>query len=166
MTTNPTVEKTVFQSSRISRHAAITLNDSVDKVFPLFGPIREREWCEGWDPQILFSTTNLVEEHMVFRTKGRFAQEEFYHWVITQYDPVHHHIEYTVSTQNRIWFIRVQCKAHGKQSMATVSYTFTSLNALGTELNAIALKKMFECELQDWEEAINYYLQTGTMLTK
>jgi hypothetical protein len=165
MTTNASVEKTAFRSSRISRHATITLNDSIEKVFPLFGPIRERDWCVGWDPEISFSTTNLVEEHMVFRTKAGFAQEDFYHWGITQYDPQHHRIEYTVSTQNRIWFIRVQCKAHGKQSMATVSYTFTSLNTLGTELNAIALKKMFERELEDWAEAINYYLQTGTKLT-
>ena len=165
MTTNAAIEKTAFQSSRISRRATITLNDSIDKVFPLFGPIREREWCEGWEPEILFSTTNLVEEHMVFRTKAKFAHEDFYQWVITQYDPEHHRIEYTVSTQNRIWFIRVQCAAHGNRSMATISYTFTALNTSGTELNEIALKKMFERELEDWAEAINYYLQTGTKLT-
>ena len=164
MTTNTETERTAFRSSQVGRHATITLHDSIDKVFPLFGPVRERDWCDGWDPEILFSTTNLVEEHMIFRTKAKFEQETFYLWVITQYDPEHYRIEYTVSTQDRIWFIRVQCTSHEEMTRATVSYTFISLNVRGEELNRVALKKMFERELEDWAEAINYYLQTGTRL--
>src|SRR5689334_8455041 len=75
-----------FQPERISKVATIQLDGSIDVVFPLFGPIREKDWADGWDPEILYSTTNVVEEHMMFRTSGRFEGEDFYTWVITQFN--------------------------------------------------------------------------------
>ena len=36
-----------FESKRISRTSIITLNAPLEKVFPLFGPIKEKEWADG-----------------------------------------------------------------------------------------------------------------------
>lgn len=155
---------TAFRSTRISKRATIILNGSPDIVFPLFGPVLEKEWCDGWDPEILFSTTNLIDEHMIFRTRAKFETETFYTWVLSQYNPENRIVEYTVSTENRIWFIRVECHQHGDKTSVTVSYTFNSLNERGVEYNKISLEQMFERNLEDWSEAINYYLQTGSKL--
>jgi hypothetical protein len=160
-------DETDFKPERISRQSTIVLNGSIEKVFPLFGPLREKEWAEGWDPEIIYASSPdvLVEEHMIFRTRAhRHPREEFYTWVITQYRPEEHEIEYTVSTQHRIWFIRVTCDSPGASTKATVSYTFTSLTPEGSEMNRAALEKMFEHNLSDWGEAINYYLRTGKQL--
>jgi hypothetical protein len=166
MLTQTHLEKSAvdFKPERISKRATILVNASVDVAFPLFGPIREKDWAGGWNPEILYSTTNNVEEHMMFRTPGRFEGENFYTWIITQYKPEDHLIEYTVSTENRIWFIRVQCKSEGEKTSATISYTFTSLNEKGTHFNKVSLEKMYEKNLEDWQEEINYYLKTGTKL--
>jgi hypothetical protein len=159
--------KTDFKPERISRQSTIVLNGPVEKIFPLFGPLREKEWAEGWDPEIIYTSSPdvLVEEHMIFRTRAYHnPHEEFYTWVITQYRPEEHEIEYTVSTQHRIWFIRVVCVSSGTATQATVSYTFTSLTPEGSELNRAALERMFAHNLGDWEEAINVYLRTGKQL--
>lgn len=156
--TDPTAE-------RISRCAVITLNGTIEQVFPLFGPVKEKEWAEGWDPEIIYSESGLVEEHMIFRTKAHHPSESHYTWAITQYDPDRHHIEYTVSTVNRIWFIRVVCKRDASKTTAEVCYTYTGLNETGNDLNRKALEKMYAHDLKDWEKAINYYLQYGKQLT-
>jgi hypothetical protein len=153
-----------FKSERISRTATFTVNGRLQNVFPLFGPIREMEWAEGWNPEIIFSESNLVDEHMIFRTRAS-TEEEYYTWVITQFDERKYLVEYTVSTINRIWFIRVSCQADGDKTKASVSYTYIGLNKQGNELNRTALAKMYANDLKDWQEAINYYIHTGKMLT-
>jgi hypothetical protein len=150
---------------RIKRSAALTVQGKIENVFPLFGPIREKEWAEGWEPEILYRSGDvLVEEHMIFQTNGQ-AGEGKYLWTITQYQPKIHLIEYTVSTQERIWFIRVQCEPVQETTAVTVSYTYTGLTEAGNRQNEQALKRMFAHDLKDWEEAINYYLKTGKQLT-
>lgn len=153
-----------FNPERISRTSSFIVDGTIDNVFPLFGPIREKEWAEGWEPKIIFSSNKLAEEHMIFQTKVA-SDEKYYTWVVTQFDMKKHLVEYTVSTKNRIWFIRVQCQPLAETTEATVSYTYTGLNSLGNELNRNALAKMYASDLKDWQEAINYYLHNGKMLT-
>ena len=158
------VAQNVFKAERISKTSSFVVNGKVEDVFPLFGPIREKEWADGWDPEIIFSRDKVVEEHMIFRTKAS-TDEVFYYWAVTQYRPEKFFIEYTVSTINRIWFITVNCLAWNHSTEVTVTYTYTSLNSKGDELNRAALTKMFSDDLTDWRDAINYYLANGKMLT-
>jgi hypothetical protein len=153
-----------FVAERIKRSASFVINGTIDKVFPLFGPVREEEWAEGWKPGVIYSENGLVEEHMIFQTAGN-PEEGKYTWVITQFIPMKYLIEYTVSTAARIWFVRVECKEAGEKTKATVSYTYTGLTEVGNHRNKRALEKMFEHNLTDWEEAINHYLKTGKKLT-
>ena len=46
-----------FKAQRLSRTGVITLNASLDQVFPLFGPMREMEWAEGWQPETACGAT-------------------------------------------------------------------------------------------------------------
>jgi hypothetical protein len=41
-------ETLAFTPVRITKSAAIFLNDRILNVFPLFGPVREMEWADGW----------------------------------------------------------------------------------------------------------------------
>lgn len=149
---------TTAQGKRISRAATISLNAPIEEVFPLFGPILEMKWAPGWNPEIIYSETGLVEEGMIFRTKGTDGD---FIWVVSKYLPAEHVVQYTVQTTNRMWFINVVCKSVGNKTCATVTYTYTSLNDEGIELNRKALTAMFADDLKDWEEAVNFYLDFG-----
>jgi hypothetical protein len=150
---------------RVARTATIVLQAPVDTVFPLFTPVRERDWVPGWNPEIIFPGNVDIALHMVFRTKPRFEEErQDYLWAVTQYDPEKYFTEYTVMAADRMWFITVQCKAEGTRTEATVTYTFTGLTELGCRLNDRAINLMFQHDLKDWEEAVNHYLRTGTSL--
>lgn len=153
-----------FTSRRISRTSIINLNASVWEVFPLFSPVREHEWDAGWDPQTLYSTPNLVEEHMVFKTRSHHEHgEPDYIWTISKYLPDHSLIEYTVFTPERLWWITIQCREGISKSTteAEITYTFTGLTDKGNAINEKALRKKYAHNLRDWEQAINHYLATG-----
>lgn len=153
-----------FIPERISKTASFLVDGKLEDVFPLFGPIKEKLWAEGWEPEVIFSNGALVEEHMIFKTRVA-TPEKYYTWVVTQFREDEHLVEYTVSTPNRIWFIRVKCEAEDVRTKATVAYSYTGLNKEGNDLNRSALAKMYSSDLKDWQDAINYYLRHGSMLT-
>jgi len=150
-----------FESERIFKEASIQLDAVIEKVFPLFGPIEEMKWAPGWNPEIIYSTTGVVDEHMIFKTKGKFEEEEDYTWVVSQFAPEHFSITYSIHTKERIWFVNVTCSTQRDKTIAKVKYTFTGLTNRGNVRNKMALEKMFENNLKDWEKAINHYIYTG-----
>lgn len=150
-----------FKPERVKRSASFLVNGSVEKIFPLFGPIREMEWAYGWNPEVIFQDDNTISEHMIFRTPG---EGELYLWAITRLDVQQHIIEYTVTAANRLWFITVQCVADLEKTCATVTYSYTALNETGHSQNRKAIEKMFEYDLADWQKAIDHYLETGNQL--
>ncbi|MFQ6087966.1 MAG: hypothetical protein ACE5K0_03580 [Candidatus Methanofastidiosia archaeon] len=155
-----------FKSKRISRTSIITLNAPLKRVFPLFGPIKEKEWAEGWNPEIIYSNTNLLEEYMVFKTKSHGHGEPNYIWIVTKYMPEQPLIEYTVFTTERLWCIAIKCSENttNQKTEAEITYTYTGLTEKGNAINEKALQVMYSNDLKDWEEAINYYLKTGEKL--
>jgi hypothetical protein len=149
-----------IEAERMSKSATIHLNGSIQEVFPLFGPVREMEWAEGWQPIILYSSSD-VEEHMVFSTPSRYDDEGHYLWTVSKYFPEQNLIEYTVSATDRIWFIRVECFSDRSATRATITYTYTGFTSMAAERNRESIDGMFSEDLKDWERAINHYLLTG-----
>jgi uncharacterized DUF497 family protein len=158
---NTVIAQPVFKPERIQKSATITVKTSIDRAFPLFGPVREKEWAAGWEPQIIYSTHPEWEEHMIFTTAGKHSHEDRYVWVVSQFRPNEYFIEYTVSTAQRIWFISVRCAPDSENTKVSVTYTYTGLTEEGNQLNKSALSRMFAHDLRDWEEEINQYLASG-----
>ncbi len=157
------MEATAFRSKRIARTRVITLNDTPEIIFPLFGPIRERDWAPGWDPQIIYSDSAWIEEHMVFTTRSHHGHEPDSTWTISKYAPEDALVEYTVVAPERLWRITIQCRLGDcpRTTRAEITYTFTGLTEGGNEINEAALSRMFQRDLKDWEEQINRYLEAG-----
>lgn len=156
-----------FSAERVSRSATILLEGPIDTVFPLFGPVEESKWEDGWNPVILYPKSGELEEGMVFTSPARGYGEAQYAWIVSKYQAENHIIEYIVSTANRYWVIAVHCNdVSDEQTRATVRYTYTGLTSLGNDINRHAIEFMYRNNLKDWEEAINHYLRTGTTLKR
>lgn len=154
------------KAKTITRSARITLDYSIESVFPLFGPLREKEWASGWEPRMMFSEGGEMRVHTVFITDGHPPHEDHYTWIVSQCEPLNHFLEYTVFTSERVWFITIRCvpgETHGK-TFADITYTYIGLSERGARLNEQSLSRIFSHDLMDWEEAINHYLKTGQRL--
>jgi len=153
----------------VSKTSTITLNSPLADVFPLFGPLREKDWAEGWQPQILHSGSEEVHEHMVFQTHAHAPHDTSPStWIVSKYEPERRFIEYTVFTDARIWWITIGCEPGESPatSKASVTYTYLGLTEEAKRVNEMALDSMFRHNLKDWEAAINHYLQTGERLAQ
>ena len=157
-----------FEAARITRTSRITLNGPLSEVFPLFGPIKESEWAPGWAPRIIYLTGDFIEEHMVFTIASHHGQEPDSTWTVSRYQPENAFVEYTVFAPERLWWITIQCResVQEKHTEAEVTYCYTGLTERGNLINQKALEKMFAHDLKDWEEEINFYLETGRRLER
>jgi hypothetical protein len=157
-------------SNRITSTSSITLKAPVVKVFPLFNPVKEKEWAAGWEPQFLATPAQDedVMEHLVFKTHSHHEHDESdYIWTISKYSPDQALIEYTVFTPERLWWITIQCRENipSQTTNAEITYTFVGLTDKGNAMNEKALQIMYAHNLKDWEIAMNHYITTGERLS-
>ena len=150
-----------FKAEKVLQTAVININGKIENVFPLFGAFEERKWAEGWNPELIYPSTEIIEEGTTFKTSGYGTDESEFIWRVTKYQPEQFLIQYLVSTANRYWTITVICKsAEDNKTSAEVTYSFIGLNENGNKYNKDALQRMYKHNLKDWEEEINKFLNT------
>jgi hypothetical protein len=146
--------------------ATIMLSALPADVFPLFGPVEEAQWAEGWSPDVLYSSRpDAAELNAVFRTHHPGGTEAI--WTVVHYDVANHAISYVrVRPDSHVARIDITCLLHGDgQTQATVTYTFTTLGPDGDDFLAHLTREAFvHHELPSWERAINHYLATEETL--
>ncbi len=149
---------TTFKAQRVTRTDEITLHAPPDKVFPLFGPVREAEWADGWNPVVVYSDSPLAEEEgAVFTTPNPGEADTI--WIITRYDPAAYHIEYArITPGSTAVRIVIDCEAApGGSTTARVTYHITTLGEAGQRFIDLHYPNM----MAHWQEAINHVLATG-----
>lgn len=154
-----------FHAKQALRTATIRLDGPVEKVFPLFGPVREKEWAPGWNPRLVWPETGEVVEGMVFtvdETPGRVF------WVVTHYDPDRHEIAYANvlpgQTLNRI---EIACKPVGaNRTDCTVRYAFVGLSDEGNKFVEMHSEEVYAAKMKHWVDAISHRLRTGKTIER
>jgi Polyketide cyclase / dehydrase and lipid transport len=142
---------------RAVRSATILLNADIAKVFPLFGPLEEKKWSRGWDPQIVAAGATLQNTVFTYSHDGLTAT-----WIVTEWDETRHTVTYAVFVPNdRAMTIRIVCAAEADKTRAQVTYMFTALNEDGTNPLREFEAQDFGRRILHWQHAINYYLETG-----
>jgi hypothetical protein len=158
--------------ARTSRNSIVQqLQAPPGKVFPLLCPVREYEWIEPWNCEVLHSDSGIAEKNCVFRTgffgepskAGKPDEPSSDVWVVNRYEP-----------DSRIEFVRVNALRVSCLSMtltdngdgttrSLVEQFLVGLNEQGNE-SLGAIEESFSLEFRMGEAMLNHYLTTGTML--
>jgi len=145
-------------------HTYVQIIDSTpEAIMPLYCPVREAEWCAGWDPVVVYSESGVVEPDCVFVTVDGEMEAA---WLVTRYDLKAAQVEMVKHTPG-VAFVKlnVALEPNGGKTRAVISYSLTSLSPVGD----LALKEFtaarYTTMMQAWEKAMNHYLKTGELLT-
>jgi hypothetical protein len=150
-----------FTALRLVRSATIELAAAPQMVFPLFEPLGERTWAEGWEPEMLYPPSGGAEEGMVFSTRQHSAAPTI--WAIVRYEPERHAICYLrVAPDSHVADMRVVCTSSGDdRTHAAITYVFTGLSEAGNAYVATFTEEHYQHWMRSWETAINHYLLHG-----
>ena len=153
-----------FQAKRISRSYRQTIHARPDDVFPLICPVREKEWQAGWDYRMIYSGSGLAEEGAVFSTSAEGEQDTI--WIITRHDRTARIVEFVrVTPASRASILTVGIKEKDQHSSyVDITYTYTAITDAGNTFVDGYNEESFQTNMKDWEDSMNYFLETGSML--
>ena len=139
---------------------------SREAIFPLLCPVREADWIDGWEYEIIHSNSGLAELNCVFTTPNQDDSKTI--WQITRYDTVNYNIEFVrVTPKESIVKININLDPIQKNvTKAIISYKYTGLNEVQNNFIRNELPRTFKSNMLYWESAINHYLNTGEKLKK
>lgn len=140
------------------RNFTIHLSAPPGDVFPLFGPLAEREWSPQWAPHFLSPVDCTgIARGAVFTTTDEHGEQT---WVLTAYDPQEGHISYCIFWPGFVVSeldIRVR-KSGSDASSVEVVYRHTALSPEGDAL-VPRLAEHHGAMGPHWEHAINEALR-------
>lgn len=155
-----------FEAKRISRAYRQTIAAAPQVVFPLICPVREAEWLDGWQYEMIYSKSGLAEVGAVFNTTH--AGEEPTTWVVTKHDPRTHEVEFVRFTpHSRMCLLTVAIRPKEEyNSFVDICYTYTAITPAGNEFIDHYSEEAFLNMAVFWEKSMNHFLKTGMKLTK
>lgn len=155
-----------FQPRRAVRTYRQTIEANPDKVFPLLCPVREADWLDGWDYEMIYSVSGLAELGAVFITSN--PGEEDTVWIITLYDPAAHRVEFARFTpRSRACLLTIAVSAlNERRSHVDISYSYTSTASGGDKFIDSWSESAFLEAVMFWEQSMNYFLKTGRKLPR
>ncbi|HEY7752905.1 MAG TPA: hypothetical protein VH856_03730 [Steroidobacteraceae bacterium] len=131
-------------------------------VFPLFCPVREADWIDGWNPPLVLSVSGLAEPDCVFVTDARPYDAI---WYVTRHEPERGFVEMIkVTPEVTACKLTIQVRAAAGGSEADVTYSHTSLGPQGDVFLATFTAEFYVQFMREWEERMNYYLKHGKAL--
>jgi len=155
-----------FKAKRIIRNYRQTINAPPEVLFPLLCPVREAEWLDGWQYELIYSESGLAEEGCIFSTPGDGEEDTV--WIISRHDKENHLIEFTRFTpDSRTCVLKVTVTPKDETaSNVDISYTYTGITSDGnTWINNFTEETFLEA-VQFWESSMNHFLETGEKLEK
>ncbi len=157
---------TAIGAKRTTRAYRQTIEAPADVVFPLLCPVREADWLDGWEYEMLYSASGVVEEGAVFATRA--AGEEDTVWVVTRHDPAAGIVEFTRFTpRSRVCVLKIAVSPDGfARSHVEVSYTYTAIAPPGEAFLDAWTREVFLEAVVFWEKSMNHFLKTGTRLPR
>ena len=153
-----------FVAQHFTRTRDIRLAAPAEHVFPLFDPVGEKRWADGWEPEMIYPVSGEVEEGMVFIT-GSHGEARVI-WTILAFNAERRRITYLrVTPGSHVARIDIHCEdSLDETTRASISYTFTALTEQGNDYVVRFTEEHYQEWMSSWETAINYYLRHGRPL--
>ena len=154
----------IARPRRITRSCVQTIQGTPEEIFPLYCPVKEARWCEGWDPIVVYSESGVVEPDCVFITRDGEVESV---WFVTEYDFKTGLVEMIKHTPGET-FVKLNIaleSVSARTTRAAITYSYTSLGETGDKVLEAFTEESYATMMQAWETAMNHYLKTGEMLT-
>ena len=153
-----------FKAKHVSRNFIQTIKAEPTRVHALICPVKEAEWLDGWDYDLIYSDSGLAEKGCVFTTRS--AGEDTI-WLITKRDDAACETVFArITPDSRVAEVTVRVEDGGVHtSRVHITYTITALNEEGNRFIENFTEENFVKDMKFWEATMNHYLETGKALS-
>ncbi len=155
---------------RTGRHEE-TIEATMEKLFPLACPVAEYKWIDGWDFDMVYSESGVMEKHCIFteRSTGAFLFDEpdlESTWVVCDNDRDARWLRVVLVIGDRAaGMFEIDGQELGDGSTKVIwNYTITGLNEDGNQALAALEPTKIDTMLGFLGKSIKHYCETGEKL--
>lgn len=136
-----------------------------EQIFPLLCPVREYDWIDHWDCEIIHSESGKAELGCVFQTKLSRGCEgtSTDAWIVAEYSPSRR-IVFTRTNGVRTCLYSIDLFENEEVTSLKWRQELTGLCEEGNELVEATTQEDFELMVNKLEEMLIHYLKTGLCL--
>ena len=140
-----------------------TFSSSPEKLFFQFCPSRELDWIEGWECDLVYTSTGYAEDDCIFTTPETNVLGPGL-WIFTRYEP-NRTLEFVnIIEASVVKHVRINVFDNNDGTSKGVwNLTFTALNDKGNAM--VEAIPGTNHELERAVEGLEYFLKTGEMMT-
>jgi hypothetical protein len=158
-----------FRAGRVVCRHQETIQASPDRIFPLLCPIEEYKWIEGWDCELVYSDSGVVEDNCIFREEmspALFGSSRPATWITTLHDPERFRRHFVIVNDELVRKAEISIEDSGN-GVSTVRWTATA-TTLNEKGNAgfHDLKGKLQLMLRFIGTSLRHYCETGEMLRR
>ncbi|MCP5070202.1 MAG: hypothetical protein GY946_26845 [bacterium] len=156
-----------FSAGRVICHHQETIACSPERIFPLLCPIEEYKWIDGWDCELVYSESGVVEDRCIFREElsaRLFGSAAPATWIVTLDDPEQFRRHFVILNDELVRKAEVSIADSGNGT-STVRWTAiaTTLNQKGNE-GLPDLEAKLQLMLNMLGSSLRHYCESGKML--
>lgn len=150
-----------FKGKTITVSTDMHLAFSAEKIWPQLCPVREYDWIEVWDCDVLHSVSGYNELGCVFRTAFPTEGDPEI-WVTSRFDPFER-IEFVRTNSTRTMRYIVELSEQNGATRLHWTQYITALNEQGNDY-VDAKPEVYDTQMAMLEKMLAHYLETGQML--
>ena len=141
--------------------AAYDLTPAPERVFPLLCPVREYDWIDGWQCELVHSRSGLVEQDCVFATEFPGHGREVWH--TTRHEPPRL-VEFVRAGAH--WSLRytIELEPVAAGTRMTVRQVWVAVGAEGERLVRALPQDQVQSHWDFLSRALDHFLATGEPL--
>ena len=153
----------IIKPNRRKHSCVQTWKGTRNEIFPLLCPVRERDWTPGWNPELVVSSSGVMEQECLFVETDTHNDAI---WVVTKYEPVNFEVAmYRIVPEVIVGKFSISLdKEDGKTTSASVFYEQTALSTDGNKIVNDFTIESFNKFMEEFKAAIDHYLTTGKMI--
>jgi hypothetical protein len=153
-----------FKANRVTRNYIQTINAEPSRVHTLICPVKEAEWLDGWDYDLIFSHSGVAEPGCVFISRSEGEKDTI--WLMTKRDDQACETEFArITPESRVAHLTVRIEDGGNHtSRVHITYAITALTEAGNKFIENFTEENFVKDMKFWEATMNHYLETGKAL--
>jgi hypothetical protein len=151
----------IEKPARVIRTYTQKINGTAAQVFPLLCPVREADWIDGWDPEIVYSNSGAAEQDCIFITS---IGDKKTTWIMNRYEPENNYVEIIRYTENLL-VVKLAIKLHESagKTEAEITFYYNAINKAGEKELEKITEEYYKAFMKEWEDNMNHYLLTGKM---
>lgn len=149
-----------FNAKTIVVTASTLLQYSPKEIFPLLCPVREYDWIEQWDCELLYTESGVNELGCVFKTHFPKQEEEL--WITSRFEP-DRCVEFVKTTANKAVLFKIDLEASAEGTKLIWTQKIIGLSETGNQLVESTNPDDFTGMIKNSEKFLDYYLTNGEM---